>query len=506
MTTGSLGKIAKGAVITFAGMLAFIFFEFITRVIIARYSTQSEYGAFCIGFALLNVFVMLSCLGLQGGATRCIAYFRGRGEREKVAGVVYSSLQLSIAAGIFFFVFIFTFSDILMEVLHLEQSMVLKLFAIAIPFLTIIEILSYIFIGFDRVEEKVCFRDILLSLSKVSFIVLAVILGFGFLGMIYAYLLSIMVVAAMFAGYASKKLSIGKLKEKSLARKELFRFSIPLLITSMSTIVIMRMDTLMLGYFKTPDIVGVYNAAYPIAQLIPIILSSIVFIYVPISSQLYSKKLIEEMKRNYAVLTKWVVAATFPLFLVIFLFPEALLDVVFGSAYIQAGTALRILALGALIHVLVGPNASTLVVIGKTRLNMIDDLIGATVNVLLNLFLIPTMGITGAAIASAVSLGVINVLKSVQTFRMHKIHPFTKNYLKPVLASTVVIFVIYLLVNPVHSVWMLISLFFLFMAIYGVSLIITRSLDEGDIMMFLELEKLTGIDASYVKRVLRRFI
>lgn len=212
------------------------------------------------------------------------------------------------------------------------------------------------------------------------------------------------------------------------------------------------------------------------------------------------------MRRNYAVLTKWVVAATFPLFLTIFLFPEAVLDVVFGASYVQAGTALRILALGALIHVLVGPNASTLVVIGKTRLNMIDDLIGATVNVLLNLFLIPAMGIIGAAIASAVSLGMINVLKSAQIFRMHKIHPFTKNYLKPMILSTVVIFVIYSLVNPVHSVWVLISLFFLFMAIYGVSLIITRSLDEEDIMMFLKLEKLTGIDASYVKRILKRFM
>src|SRR5574341_204918 len=139
----SLEKIAKGAAIAFVGMLAFTFFEFVTRVIIARYSTQGEYGAFSIGFALLNIFVMVSCLGLHGGATRCIAYFRGKGENEKVAGIVYSSLQLSAAAGLFFFLVVFLLSDFLNGIFHLEQSTVLKLFAIAIPFLTVIEILSY---------------------------------------------------------------------------------------------------------------------------------------------------------------------------------------------------------------------------------------------------------------------------------------------------------------------------------------------------------------------------
>lgn len=56
MTNEPLGKIAKGAAIAFAGMLVFVFFEFITRVIIARHTTKSEYGTYCIGFVLLTVF------------------------------------------------------------------------------------------------------------------------------------------------------------------------------------------------------------------------------------------------------------------------------------------------------------------------------------------------------------------------------------------------------------------------------------------------------------------
>lgn len=486
----SLGKIAKGAAISFVGIIAFTFFEFISRVIIARYTTPSEYGAYNIGLSLLYIFVFLSCLGLQGGVARCIAYFMGKGETEKVNGVVYSSLQLSITAGLFLLAVVFSFSGILTGIFHLEQPFVIKLFAIAIPFLVMVEILSSIFIGFGKVDKRVYFRDILMSLLKVSGITIAIILGLGFIGIIYAYLLSIVVTAALFSAYAVKSLSINKLKETALIRKRLFCFSIPLLITFLSSALVMRADTLMLGYFKTSEIVGLYNTASPIAQLLPIFLTSMGFIYVPISSQLYSKNLVGEMRRNYAVLTKWVLIATLPFFFMIFLFPEAVLNIIFGSSYEQAGDALRILLIGALVQVLTGPNALTLVVTGKTKLNMVDDLIGVILNLSLNLFLIPIMGIIGAATASSITLIAVNVLKSFQIFWMHKIHPFTLNFIKVTATSTVLIYVVYVLFVSLSStsitIWMLIMLFFLFLAAQVAGLIITKSFDKEDIMMLQE--------------------
>ncbi len=50
----SLGEITKGVAIAFVGLLVYNFSEFISRVFIARYSTQSDYGAFNIGFAILK--------------------------------------------------------------------------------------------------------------------------------------------------------------------------------------------------------------------------------------------------------------------------------------------------------------------------------------------------------------------------------------------------------------------------------------------------------------------
>ena len=501
----SLKKAAKGTAIAFAGMLIYMFLEFITRVIIARNTTQNEYGVFSIGFTLMSVFVIISCLGLQGGAARCIAYFRGREENEKVSGVIYSSLQLSITAGLFSFLFVFFLSDFLASLFHLKGSIPLKVFAVAIPFYVIIEILGSIFRGFDSVREKVYFRDFLMNFLKVLLLLAVVFLGLPFIGMIYGYALSIVIASIVFMGYAIKKLP--SISSTIFMRGELLLFSLPLLGAQVFGMVIMWMDTLMLGYFKTPDVVGLYNAAHPIAQLIQVFLLSLVLIYIPIASQLYSKNLMEEMRRNYTVLTKWIFSITLPFFLLVFLFPKAILEIVFGSGYIPASTALRILAFGMLIHVFFGPNVATLIVIGRTKLNMIYNLVGAVMNILLNLLLIPLWGIVGAAIASTISLGTVNGFTSAGIFHFHKMHPFTSNYLKLILTSTALIFVIYVITegffDATITIWMLILFFFLFLVIYGVCLIITRSFDEEDIMILLEMEKMMGVDFQHVKKILK---
>ena len=56
-------------------------------------------------------------------------------------------------------------------------------------------------------------------------------------------------------------------------------------------------DTLMLGFFKTVEMVASYNAVYPIAALLSTGINSMGFLYVPIISQLYGKNQIREIRK-----------------------------------------------------------------------------------------------------------------------------------------------------------------------------------------------------------------
>ena len=388
----SLQKIAKGTGIIFTGTIIGMLLAFVSRVIIIRYITQSEYGIFSLALVLLNIFAMISTLGLQSGVTRQIAFFRGKKDSEKVSGIVKSSIQIALVASIFFSFFLFFLADIIsVKAFHSpELSTPLKIFAIAIPFSVLIVIFTSIFRGFDRVEPNVYFQNILRNVLLLPLLGIVILFGLSFLGLLYAYLASTALTCIAFAAYAAKKLPIPVKGEKNAnadsVNKELLFFSLPLLAISILGMIMHWTDTLMLGYFKTPDVVGLYNAALPLVNLIPVVLTSMNFLYVPIASQLYSQNLIGEMRSNYAILTKWMFALTLPLFLIIFLFPETVLNILFGARYIQAGMTLQILALGMFVNTFLGLNGATLIITGKTRLLMWTSLIGAIMNIALNIF------------------------------------------------------------------------------------------------------------------------
>ena len=236
---------------------------------------------------------------------------------------------------------------------------------------------------------------------------------------------------------------------------------------------------------------------------------SLVFIYIPILSQLYAKNLLDEIKRTYAVLTKWIFSTALFIFLIMFLFPDVVLNILFGARYMQAGIALQILALGFFTSSFLGPNGTTLLVMGKTKLLIVNTLIRAIINVFLNFLLIPPMGITGATIASAIALTTDNILASAELYLVAKIHPFTRNYLKPVIISVILVPVIFTLLKNIFtslSIWMLVLFCIIFLVVYSLSILLTKSFDNEDIMMLLTIEKRLGVDVTPVKRILRRFI
>jgi O-antigen/teichoic acid export membrane protein len=510
----SLQKIAKGTGIIFVGTIIGLLLAFVSLIIIVRYTTQSEYGIFSLAFVLLNIFFMISTLGLANGVPRQIAYFRGKKDSEKVSGIVKASIQIALVASIISSILLFLFSDIIsVKAFHSpELSTPLKIFAFAIPFSVLIVIFTSIFRGFDRVEPNVYFQNILSYVLLLPLLGIVILFGLSFLGIFYAYLASIALTCIAFAVYTAKKLPISVKGENVNAhslRKELLIFSLPLLAVSILGMIMTWTDTLMLGYFKTPDIVGLYNAALPLASLIPVVLTSMIFLYVPIASQLYSQNLMDELRRNYAILTKWMFALSLPLFLIIFLFPETVLNTLFGSRYIEASIALQILALGMFIHTFLGPNGATLIITGKTRFLMWTSLIGAIMNIALNIFLIPLLGIVGAAIASAASLAVINVLNSTWLYLLFRIHPFTKNYIKPILTSVLLVFVIFTLVRSIVDgipFWLLLLLLIIFMGAYGLSILLTKSFDKEDMMMLLAIEERLGMNLTAIKKILRRFV
>jgi O-antigen/teichoic acid export membrane protein len=135
-------------------------------------------------------------------------------------------------------------------------------------------------------------------------------------------------------------------------------------------------------------------------------------------------------------------------------------------------------------------------------------LVGSIINIILNAVLIPPLGIMGAAFASALTLIAIKLGSGIKVYQLSKIHPFTKNYLKPIIISIILILPITIIVRNIFTItfWMLPIFLAIFLVTYGLSLLLTKSFDNEDVMMLLTIEQRTGIDATAIKRILKRFL
>ena len=510
----SLRKIARGTGIALAGTFLALLLGFATRLIIARYGSEADYGVYSLAIVIIAFATTLVSLGLPEGASRYIAYFRGRGETAKVRGVISVSLQLVAIASILIGVALFFSAEAIASyIFHTpDLALALKVFAIGIPFLTLIDILVSVFRGFDRMEPRAYFQYGLYSILFLVLVSAVATLHLPFSDSYYAYVIALVLTFITLLLYTLKKLpqqiTLAGWQSNTAVRKELLTFSLPLLVTAVLSTIILWLDNLLLGYFKTAEAVGLYNAASPLAKFIFEPLSLMLLIYTPVATGLCSQNQMAELRRSYLISTKWIVSLTLPFFLVLCLFPEAVLNLFFGSTYVAAAPALRILSLGFIINNLFGPNQSILLAMGQSRFMMWTALAAAIISVILNVFLIPPLSIVGAAIAMAVSVSLIKIITAVKAYLLCRAQPMSKNLLKPVVASVVLALLFKLAAIHLVSInwYMLLLLFILYYAIYGIAVVLTRSFDREDIALLLEIEKMSGINAAPIKRILGRFV
>jgi O-antigen/teichoic acid export membrane protein len=508
-----LKKVVKGTMIALFGSILGLFLVFLSRIAMARYLSVAEYGIFSLAFVILNVLTVVSLVGLERGGPQRVASYSAKGEMGNADAVIRSSVLAAIIASLVSGVLLFLVSDLLAT--HAFQTPelgnALRIFSFGIPFFTLLLLLVAAYRGFDRADVKVYFSDILKNVIFIIFIGVALLFQLSFDFVLYGFVISIAVSCLGIVLLTIRKPLVPREsrppeRPRGIPR-ELLLFSLPLLASAIFTMLMSWTDTIALGYFASIDDVGIYNAALPIAQFVPILLNGMSYIYLPVVSKLHSLGGLKEIRRMYVVTTKWVFSLTYPLFLVVVLFPKPV-KILFGAAYVSGSVALQVLIIGFFVHTFLGLNASTLLAMGEARFLMWSSAVTAVGNIVLNILLVSSMGIIGAAYATTISLVVLNIFMSSKCYISFRIHPFTRKYLTPILVSIPVIIAIYLAVNlsvGLESVFLLPTFFIVFLIVYFLSVLLTRGFDQEDLDMIASIERKLGFDFKNIKRVLKKF-
>ncbi|MCO6042260.1 flippase [Thermococcus alcaliphilus] len=505
----ALQRIARGTGIVFAGTVISMFLGFLSRAIIARYFSTGEYGVFNLALTILSIALVVATLGFPNALPREVAFYKEK-EPSRLEKLIPTALIIVTLNSLAIMVLLILSSEFIAQIFNEARlDYALEIVVISLPFSAVIGVIISITQGFGRVREKVYFQNVIYPTIWLVLVLFLYVFALSFSLLFFTYVLAqgVTCILLCLEVFRTRLFELRFSFDLKLG-KELIVFSIPLMLTGILWFFMGWADTLMLGYYKTSESVGLYNAATLLARFLPILLTSAEFVYIPIASSLYARNEIAMIRKTYSILTKWIFLLTLPLSSVIFLFPENVILYVFGSKYIKASSALQILSLGFMFHISLGLNGGTLIAIKKSNFLVMSNLISTVFNVMINAILIPIYGIEGAAVATVISYSIANLLNSFKLYKDTKIHPFNFGYIKCLVIYSLLLLGIRRssLVNLVTSNILDMMLFlFIFLGAYLILVFFSRGISKEDFDLLLMIAEQLGTNPK-ITGIFRKFI
>ncbi|MEW6667858.1 MAG: flippase [Thermodesulfobacteriota bacterium] len=507
----SLRNTLQGAALVLLGVLFGGALSFAAKILIARNTTQAEFGIYTLLVALVAIYSHVANAGLQEGTPRFISIFQGEGRHTDAGGVAKASFLLGALFSVSSWPLLFLLADFIsVHIFHKPQlAGPLRIISFSIPFLVLAQNAAGILRGYKIIAPKVYFLDAGMPLCLLLSLCAGFLFSFGFAGVLYSHLFSALVTFTLLVRYGYRTTGLNLLSPTgSTHGSQLLAFSFPLLVGSLMVMLLGWTDTLVLGRYVEARLVGVYHVSVTLATLSLLPLSALEYVFMPIAGELYGRRQYGELGRVYQILAKWSFAGTLPIFFLLFLFPGELIRVIFGHGFQDACLPLRILALGFLFHIFLGPNGILMVVVGKPREILNLSIAAAAFNISLNYVLIRVggYGMVGASLATVITYVVLNVAVSILVFRKSRIHPLTAPSLRAAGSAFALVLIFLLAKHALEpSFWMVPVYVLVFIGTLVLSLFVTRSVDLEDRILLRTLMEKTGVDLNLIRGIAGRF-
>lgn len=362
----------------------------------ARYLGPEQFGLLNYALSFVVLFSVFINLGLENVVVKQIV---NNGELE--GEVVASSLLLRfIGSAVFLIVTYFV-----VVLIKPDDSIVHKLVIIlSIGYVfKVFEIIRYWFEAYMRAKYSAIMEVVALTISiafKVFLIFFdAPLIYFGWAIASEMFVMAIGL-SLMFAFHYGKP--FGSLKPKLERVKTLFLEAWPLTLASALYMVAAKIDQIMLGNMIGSEAVGVYAAAVKLSEgwfFIPAVIATSLYPTM-LNAKKTSRGLYLERTQNLLNLMAFIGVAAAILIGVV---AAPVMNFVFGQGYSESTSILIVHIWGGVFIAISGISYRYLIAEGLQKYSLYRGVTGVIVNIALNLMLIPSYEVMGAAISTVVS-------------------------------------------------------------------------------------------------------
>jgi PST family polysaccharide transporter len=386
-----------------------LFFDHMIRIVvgffigvwIARHLGPEKLGMLDYSIALFTLFSALSTLGLSGIVVREI--IRQPDKRDETMA---SSFAMMLVAGAITFLFALITIWFIRRG-DLEVQLLVSIVAVGLIFqaFSVIEFWFKSQVLSKYTVSARCTAFLILSLVKeVLLLNDAPLIFFGIAVMAEIALGALF----LFMVFRSRGHQLKLSKARFSRCKNLLKDSWPAIISCISIALFMKIDMVMLGEMAGNEVVGIYSAATRISMLwyfLPSIIVSSVFPFIIEAKSVDQKVYTQRVAQLLSLMTA---LALFAIVLIV-IFSDMLIGILYGNPYMAAGPVLTVHIVGCWFVFLGQAQEPWDVAENLMQLAMIRTATGAVINIALNLVLIPRYGATGAALASVISLFIAGI-------------------------------------------------------------------------------------------------
>lgn len=411
----------------------------VSNIVFARFLGAELLGVFVQASTTLLLISLLASLGMGHTFVRFIPVRLSRGDKAGAAGVFRMGMWTILASSVGFSILVFALRNVIAGPIYKEPLLlpILPLVSLGTIGATFQLVLGLTLRSLKKTAQESLCLEVVNKVTKLAVFFLLIAFGLKLVGLTAALTVAYFVAAGAMLYLIRRQAPffLSGPSTRSVSHREIAAFSSVALLVGFMNYSLSISDRVMLGILSTSEAVGIYNVAFLISNILALVFMGFNSSFGPVIAELYHNDRRSELRSLYSSLTRSILIIIAPAFCWIVGFGDDLLRV-FGDEFVAGYMALVVLGIGVVVRCVVGTVGTMLVMSGHQKFNAVNVVVVTAMNIGLNYLLIPRYGILGAAVATAVSVSIIDAVGLLEVRLLLKIHPYRRAFLKLVVAAT----------------------------------------------------------------------
>ena len=460
----NIGSIQRQSVIYVASTIGLTVVGFLSTIYFAHTLGPAPLGAYFLFLAYLGIFNLVGDGGFGGAAVKRIS--EGAEQDEYFSAFVFIRIALLAVS-----VTVLLWAEPLLKDATTSGIFFWLLLALIVSVFSNCTSIGIYGSGKVGIQQISNFLDAFL---RTVFQVAAVFFGFGIAGLAGGFVAGL--IAGGIANYWSLDLKLVRFRVSHL--KSLSSFSFWIFLTASGSLVFCYADTILIGYFMSNADVGIYRTAFQLTSIATFTTLAFHAVLYPKISTWGAQDQRVEIEKSLSRAFTYSLLLAIPTCVGGWILGERLLYFLYGEVFTAGTSALYFLLLVQVVNVFMYLGTMSLNALNRPKDAFWITVVAAIVNILLDLILIPVLGITGAAVATLIAMtlnasGALILLSRIISIKFE--HGPVKNMLYAAGCMGVFLLFIHFLSPHTHVVTVLIAV----IVGAGIYLLILFKLDRG---------------------------